>query len=159
MTTHPPMPATADVQRLLAGELARASKPGHIALLLAGLTGAGLSAALLLTETALPTRTRLAFLALTAIGLAWSAFAAWVLARRGTLLGAQRIVAGRMAVAFTTLFTIGTLALGGWAATVVGVALMIAAVMLLMRARSQVAALARRRAELERELAVRGPAT
>ena len=157
-------PSAAEIRRRLAGELALPSRLGHTLLLLAGLGAAGVTGALLLTEPALPARTRLAFAVMAAVGLAWAALAAWVLARRRVLLATHRVAAARLAVAATALFTAGAVALapgsggasGGWAAAGVGVAMLGAALLLHRQARRRVAALARRRDEIARELAARG---
>ena len=156
-------PSADEIRRRLAGELALPSRLGHTLLLVAGLGGAGVTGALLLTEPGLPARTRVAFAVLVLVGLAWAAFAAWVLARRRVLLATHRVVAARLAIAATALFTAGAVAVavgpgapGGWAAAGVGVAMLGAALLLHARARRRVAALARRRDEIARELAARG---
>src|SRR5690606_26007128 len=110
----------------------------------------------LLTEAALPARTVTAFLLMLLISLAWSAYAAWVLIARRTLLAAHRIVAGRIAVTAAALFTLGSGSLGavaqsaaGWAAAALGLFLLGAAVVLLVRAQRQHRALVQRLRELE----------
>lgn len=152
---------SADVRRRLAAELALPSRVGHTALLLVGLGAATIGAALLLTEVGLPGRTRLAFLAIVIIGLAWAAFALWVLARRRVLFARHRVIATGMAVAFTTLFTVGAplaavdagAGAAGLLAGVVGAAMLAVALVLHVRARRRVRALTARRAELERRIA------
>jgi hypothetical protein len=159
-------PSADDVRRLLAAELSLPSRLGHTLLLLASLGGTGVVGALLLTEPALPARTRAAMALMAAIGLSWAAFAAWVLARRRVLLAAHHVVAARMAVAFTTLFTLGALGAAWWggagrvgyAAAGVGGAMLAAAVAMHARARRRVAELTRRRAALERRLGELGGA-
>ena len=161
---HPAPPSAAEIRRRLAGELALPSRLGHTLLLLAGLGAAGVTGALLLTEPALPARTRVAFAVMVVVGLAWAALAAWVLARRRVLLATHRVAAARLAIAATALFTAGAAAVattddgarGGWAAAGVGAAMLGAALLLHRQARRRVAALARRRDELARELAARG---
>jgi hypothetical protein len=118
--------------------------------------------ALLLTEPMLPARTSTALAALAVIGVSWITFAAWVLSRRRVLLGSHRVVAGRMAVTFSTVFTIGALVLGismsnpaARAAAVMGTAMLAVAVVMLARARRRFASLSERRAELQRLLAER----
>ena len=153
-------PSVADVQRLLAAELGLPSRLGHTLLLLAALGGAGVTGALLLTEPALPLRTRVALAAMVAVGLSWAAFAGWVLARRRVLLAAHRVVAGRLALAFTAVYTLGALGMGWWggagragyAAAAVGSAMLAVAAAMYLRARRRVAELSGRRAELERRL-------
>jgi hypothetical protein len=81
------------------------------------------------------------------------------LTARRTLLGRDSIVAARMAVTFTTTFIVGALGLGyvnggtaPYAAAVIGLGLLVAAVVLLVRAQRRVAILRTRREALEREL-------
>ncbi|MFF5494241.1 hypothetical protein [Streptomyces aquilus] len=62
---------------------------------------------------ALPTRTRAAFAALTAIGVAWAVFAAWVLGRRRPLFAQDRVLSARIALAATATTTLGAVALAG----------------------------------------------
>lgn len=153
--------SAADVRRRLAADLALPSRLGYTALLLAGLAAATVAAALLLTEEGLPTRTRFAFGVIALAGVGWAAFSLWVLARRRVLFALHRVIATRMAVAFTTVFTLGALLAGfenGWAAgalsaSAVGTVMLGAALVLHARARRQVRDLMRRRDELERRLA------
>jgi hypothetical protein len=96
-----------------------------------------------------------------AIGLAWVAYAVWVLTRRRVLLAGHRIVAARMAVAFTTIFAAGSLALGIWGpagraaygAAGTGAVMLAVAIAMLLSARRRFDALMQRRNALERELA------
>lgn len=156
-----PKPSAEDVCRLLAGELDRPSRPGHVALLVAASTMATVCGLMLATEVALPARTRVAFGVMIGIALSWVCFSVWTLTRRGVLLGKHRVVAAWMAVAFTSVFTSGALAIGWWSprrgawtpAVGLGAVLVVAAASLLVRARRRVAELTRRRAELERRLA------
>jgi hypothetical protein len=148
-----------DLPRLLDAELSRPSRFRHVALLLGSLTMTIIVVSLWLTEPALPTRTQAAFGLMIVIGLSWAAFAVWVLIARRTLLGRDSIVAGRMAVSFTTMFIVGALTLGymnggtaPYAAAAMGLGLLAAAVALLVRAQRRVTALTTRREALEREL-------
>jgi hypothetical protein len=157
-------PSAADVRRLLDAQLSLPSRLGHTLLLLAGAAVAGVTGALLLTEAALPLRTRVALGAVAAGGAAWAAFAAWVLARRRVLFAAHRVLAARLAVGVSSLFALGAWAATRWggtgrpgyAAVVVGLVMVVAALVLLRRARDRRDALERRRAELERQLGVEG---
>lgn len=150
-------PSAAEMRRRLEAELSLPSRLGHTALLLAGLAVAAVSGALLAGEVGLPGSTRVALAAIVGVGLAWAAFAAWVLARRRVLFASHRVVAARMAVAFTALFTLGTLALGQWggtgrtwfAAGGMGMLMLAVAIVLLVRARRRFRKLSRRRTELE----------
>jgi hypothetical protein len=94
------------------------------------------------------------------VALAWAVFATWVLMRRRVLFGRDSVVAAAMGVAFSALFTAGMLAVGYWGgfgwpvyagALAEGLFCGVAGV-LLVRARRRVAALGRRRKELERQL-------
>ena len=107
-------------RRLVAAELAPPSRIAHGALLIvaSAMTVAILS--LLAKEPALPTRTIAAFIGLTLIGIAWSVYAVWALARRHVLYGRQRVAAGWIAVAAATAFSLGGLAVGIWAAQPAG---------------------------------------
>ena len=95
-----------------------------------------------------------------AIGLSWVCFAAWVLTRRRILLGKDRVVASRMAVAFNGLFVAGcvvaaaiTGAASALAAMALGLVMFGVAAGLSIRARRQFEHLTPRRQQLERELA------
>jgi pimeloyl-ACP methyl ester carboxylesterase len=148
------------MQHLVATEVARPSRPGHIALLIASLISTSIAAALLATEPVLPQRTQIALASVVTIGLAWITFSLWVLTRRSVLLGRHRIIAARMAVAFTALFAIEAWAIGVWrpvggawyGAMALGVAMLAVAIVLLIRARRRFNELSRRRAALERHL-------
>lgn len=158
------MPSTTEMQRLITTELSLPSRLGYTLLLLSSLAAAGVTGALLLTEPGLPLRTQVAFAVMTAIGLSWAAFAVWVLTRRRVLLAGHRIVAGRMAVGFTALFTAAAWGLGQWggmgrtgyAAAGVGVVMLAAAIAILVHARRRFAELSLRRDALERRLDVAG---
>ncbi len=100
------------VMTLAQTHLSFRSRAGHLALLLAAGGMGAVIAALLLTEPALPQRALTAFLVLLAISLAWVSYAGWVLAARRTMLANHRVVAGRIAVTATTVFTTGAIALG-----------------------------------------------
>lgn len=152
--------SSAEVRRRLGAELALPSRVGYTALLLAGSAAATVAAALLLTEPGLPARTRIAFVIMVIIGLTWAGFALWVLARRRVLFATHRVIATRMAVAFTALFTAGALLAvfdreagpAGLFAAIVGAAMMGVALLLHVGARQRVRELNARRKELEREI-------
>ena len=152
---------SAAVRRRLTAELALPSRLGHTALLLAGLAMAALAAAHLVTEPGLPMRTRVAFGAIGAAGIAWAGYALWVLARRRVLFARHRVVAARMAVAFTATFTAGALlaglqsgrTAGALAAAAAGAVMLAAAVTVLVRAGRRVRELTRRQREIETALA------
>jgi hypothetical protein len=157
-----PLPPTAVVQELrelTATELSLPSRLGYVCLLLAASTLTAIVIALLLTEPALPARTAVALATLAVIGASWVIFAVWVLTRTRVLLSNHRIVAGRLAVIFCSVFTLGALSLGvalssagAFAAAAMGAAMLAIAIGLLVRARRRFAALSKRRAELEHAL-------
>lgn len=131
---------------------------GHLVAGLGGLTTAAIVGLLWATEPGvLPVRTRLAFAAVIGIGLTWTGFAGWALARR-PLFALDRVIAAWLAVTFSTLFALGmmtiavsragtavVLACGG-----VGATLTVAAGTMLARARAHRRTLLARRDELER---------
>jgi hypothetical protein len=157
-----PRPSVADVQRLSAAHLSLPSRIGHALLLVAALTVAAAVGSLLATESSLPLRTRVAFLLIVGIGLAWAVFAAWVLARRRVLFGTQRVVAARMGLVFSALCAIGMWAVGycadfGRPAYVGALAeslLCVVAAVLLVKAHRRVQELSHRKRELERQLGI-----
>jgi hypothetical protein len=159
MTSTHPSPPVEELRRLLDAELSRPSRFRYVALLLASVTMTIMIASLWLTEPALPTRTQVAFALMTVIGLSWTAFAVWVLTTRRVLFGRDSVVAGRLAITFTTTFVIGALTLGymsggtaPYAAATMGLGLLAGAIALLVRAQRRVACLTTRREALEREL-------
>ena len=144
------------VRRIADAELSSAPRIAHGALLAAALTMTLVVVSLGLTEPDLPLRTTLAFAVLSAIGAGWTGYAIWVLTQRRVLYARQRVVAGWLAVTFTTTFTIGALATGvladipaGFVAAGLGMALMAAAAILLLRARRRLSELTMRLAQLE----------
>jgi hypothetical protein len=94
-----------------------------------------------------------------AIGLSWMGFAVWVLTHTRILLGKQRIVASRLAVAFSSVFVVGAAVIGyatarpaALAAAALGVLMLSVALSMLIRARRAFAQLSRLREALERQL-------
>jgi hypothetical protein len=135
------------------------SRLAYVALMLVSLAMTAVVAALWLTEPSLPARTQIAFAVMSLIGISWSVFAAWVLTRRRILLARHRIVAGRMAVTFTSVFLLGALAVGyttggaaPYAAAAMGGTMLAIAVFMLLRAHRAVARLTERRDTLQHEL-------
>jgi predicted signal transduction protein with EAL and GGDEF domain len=154
-----PAESAAALQRLLDSELSLPSRLGYVALLLVALTMTAVIAALWATEPVLPLRTHIGFALMVAIGLSWIIFAVWVLTHRRILFARHQIVAGRMAVTFTTVFLLGTLVVGystgrpeAYKATAVGMVLVGLAVVVLVRAKRTFAHLITRRDALAREL-------
>jgi hypothetical protein len=159
-TPTPPSSLADNLRELTARELSLPSRLRYIGLLLAASTMTAVVTALLLTEPALPPRTSIALGVATLVGVTWMVFASWVLTRKRVLLGSHRIVAGRLAVAFSTVFVIGAAIVGfatssnaAFAATAMGALMLAVAVTMLIRARRRFAELSKRRDELERRLA------
>ncbi|MFJ6085000.1 transmembrane transport protein [Streptomyces sp. NPDC092369] len=147
-----------ELERALAAEVSLSARMRHACVGLAGGCGAALIAVLWATEPhPLPARTRAAFAALIAVGLAWAAFAGWVLSRRRPLYARDRVLGARLALTVTTLTcAAGTTlaALRGTTAEVLttafaGTALMVAAGLLLLRAHSRRRELLRLRNSLQ----------
>jgi hypothetical protein len=154
VTEQPGYPA----QDILRG-LSLPRRVGYLVAGLGGLAGAAMLGTLWATEpTPLPARTQLAFAALMAVGLSWAGFAAWALIRR-PLFAADRVIAATLAVVFSTLTTIGAVAVavarssppGGLAAAGVGLALIAVAASMLVRARRYRAGLLARERDLRPE--------
>jgi hypothetical protein len=102
-------PVPEELERALAAEVSLRSRMRHVAVGLAGGCGAALIAVLWVTEPhPLPGRTQAAFAALIAAGLAWAAFAGWVLSRRRPLFARDRVLGARLALAVS----VGTCAAG-----------------------------------------------
>jgi nitrate reductase gamma subunit len=165
MTTsrHSPAPglppaAAAALERMTDAELSVPSRLGHVALLLSALTMTGVVGTLWATEPALPLRVHIAFAVIVAIGVSWVAFAIWVLTHRRILFARHRIVSGRMAVTFTSVFVVAMLVLGyttgrsePYSAAAFGVVMLGGAITMLVRAHRSYARLAERRNALARQ--------
>ena len=162
---HPMPPAALadDLRRLTSLELSLPSRLRYVALLLAASTMTAIVVALLVTEPELPARTSIALGVAAAIGGSWMVFALWVLTRKHVLLAGHRIVAGRLAVAFTSVFVIGALAVGVttskaslFTAAALGAVMLAVAVTMFIRAKRHFAQLSNRRDELQRQLGREG---
>jgi hypothetical protein len=155
-----PTVSAEQVRARMTTELSLPSRVGHTALLLASLAGVALMAALLLTEAALPPRTQLAMTGLLLVCAAWSVFAWWVLQRRRVLYAQHHVIAARMAIGFSLLFTAVSMILGmqrgsgaGWViAPLTGIVMLVVGLFRLRAGRQRVAVLERRRVELEAAL-------
>jgi hypothetical protein len=161
MTTTPPVPESmiADLERLARTELSTGARLGYVVLALVASAMTIVVSALWLTEPALPLRTRIAFAMLTGIGLGWLAFSIWVLRAKRTILARQRVVAGRLAVTFSGLFTAGCLVFAtmtntqtAWIASAMSLIWLMAALVLWRRAQTALTQLLVRRDLLERQL-------
>lgn len=143
-------------RRIASAELSLQSRVAHGVLLGASLAMTMVLVALMLTEPDLPLRTRAALAVLAVIGTIWTGYAAWVLTRRRVLFARQRVVAGWLALIFTSMFTAGAFAIGiaadvpaGFAAGGLGLGLVAGSGLLLARARRRLAGLLDHRRALE----------
>jgi hypothetical protein len=161
MTVNPPFDpsAIASLERLARTELSLRARLAHVLLALVASAMTIVVVSLWLTEPALPARTATAFGMLTAIGAGWTAYSVWVLNARRVMLARQRVVAGRLAVAFSGAFAAGCALLGAtaeiaaaWPAFAMAIVLLLIAVVLWRRAETAHARLRARRDTLEREL-------
>lgn len=128
----------------------------HVLLLLLSTTMGLLCISLLLTEPRLPMRAQVSFVVMSGIAVAWIVYAIWVLRNRRTLMAGQRIVAGRMAVAFSGIFLVASagmlIVVGKPLHIVVAImasGMLLAAIAILIRAHRHAAKLLSRRRELE----------
>lgn len=155
----PPAASVASAHALVDAELSTTARFGHGALLLFATAMTIAIGSLWATEPSLPLRTHVAFGVMVLIGLSWAAYATWVLTTRRVLLGRHRVVAGRMAVTFTSTFIAGSLLVAvttghpaGYAAAGLGAGMLAVAAWLLVRARRQMVRLVARRAEIQRTM-------
>ena len=161
MSTTPPLaPAVvAELRQLARTELSMRARVAYVLLALAASAMTIVIASLWMTEPALPLRTTIAFAVLTGIGIAWVTFSIWVLRSKRVLLARHRVVAGRLAVLFSSVFVAGCLLVAFasssqavWPASSMGIALLVIAIVLWRRAEAAHARLLARRNTLEREL-------
>ena len=158
---HAPAPElAARFERLARTELSRGARIAHVLLALVASALTIVVASLWLTEPSLPLRTSIAFALMTAIGLSWVVYSVWVLSARRVMFARQRVVAGRVAVTFCGVFSVGCVTLaaatdarGAWPAFAMSLALLAIALGLWRRAESAHASLLARRDALERTLA------
>lgn len=164
MSRVPPL-TTAAVEELKAMARAQLSIKARVAHVLLALAAAAMTIVVVsvwLTEPALPVRTHIAFALLTGIGMGWTTFSLWVLRTRRVMLARHRVIAGRLAVTFSSIFMIGCGILGftgsgraAWPAFAMAAVLLAVALVLWRRAETAQAALLRRRDLLEREISGR----
>ncbi|MFF3402223.1 transmembrane transport protein [Streptomyces sp. NPDC002659] len=149
-----------ELERVLAAEVSLGSRMRHVAVGLAGGCAAVLIAVLWATEPhPLPARTQAAFAGLIAVGLAWAAFACWVLSRRRPLFARDRVLGARLSLVVTVVTGVAGTALAAARATaaealataLAGAALVAAAGLVLVRARSRRRELLRLRDALRQE--------
>jgi peptidoglycan/LPS O-acetylase OafA/YrhL len=173
MTTHATAPSSpapaisvAHMQRRLATELSTRARVGFTALSLVAAAMGTVALSLWAGEPDLPARTQVAFGLMTAIAICLVAFALWTLTRRRVLLAQQALVAARMSVTFTGVFVAFFLLLTltgavGPSSAIIAVPLasvmLMAALVLLVKARRRVFRLRERCRALEQDVA-RAPA-
>jgi hypothetical protein len=146
----------AEVRRLSNSALSLKARLGYVALLLLAIGITTVIGSLWATEPSLPVRTHMAFGAMCLIGVSWVALAVWVLRARRPLYARDRVIAGGMAVTFTSLFLAGAVAAvviannaAAYAVLVTGAVLWAVAIRVLVSARRRFAELSQRRAALE----------
>ena len=151
----PQMKSLEDVRKLAAGELSLKARLGYVALLLVSTGMTAVIVSLWLTEVALPMRTQWAFGAMTLIGASWAALALWGLGARRPLFARDRVIAGGMAVTFTSVFAAGAIAAviianngAAYGLLATGVVMLGAALKVFAGARRRFAELSARRAVL-----------
>lgn len=158
-----PRPSVAEMRRRLGEELSPVRRGLYALLLLADVLVAVVVASLWLTEPDLPLRTHVAFAAMLVVAVGWAVFFSHTLTRRKVLFARQRLTASWLALLACSAFTLGALALAviypemrsaALTATALGGTLVVAAGLLLIRARQRWAELWQRREQLERQLAV-----
>jgi hypothetical protein len=142
--------------------LSRGERAGHVALTLFATAMALVLAGLLATEPGIPMRTTIAIWVLLAIAVSWVAYGLRVLSRRRPLLAEREVVAARMGLLYSAVFTAGTMAVGMvnaglmvTPATTLGATMTAVALANLLRAQWRRARLVALRERLERELAAR----
>jgi hypothetical protein len=148
--------------RITEQELSRNERYGHLVLALVGATFAIALVGLIVTEPGLSLRTMLSFGVLIAIGLAWTGYSLAMLMRRQPMLANREVIAGRMSVLFSLVFTAGAMFVGHavghnafTGATWDGITLTAIAAALLLRAKLRLSSLRALRARLESELLAR----
>lgn len=148
------------LSRITERELSLNERYGHLVLMLVSLIFSIGLISLLVAEPNLPARLAVPLLVMAVIGLAWATFAIGVLLRRRPLLANREIIAGRISVGFSALFTAGAI-FGGyyirgepWTPAVGdGLILTAIAMALLVRAHARRSTLQALRARLEAEVA------
>lgn len=144
---------------LLDRELSRSDRLRYLTVGLASLVVTAVTGALWATEPSLPLRTHLAFAGIVILGTTWMAVAGYVLTRRRPLYAADRVLATGLAVLATSAVGIATTvmavvrggALPGLIAGAVHLVLVVASVVLHVRARRRRDALLARRTRLAEE--------
>jgi hypothetical protein len=147
------------IRRLAKSELSMTSRLGYVALLLVAGAMTVIIVSMWATEPGLPGRARFAFAVMTGIGISWIGLATWALTTRRVLAAQDRVIAGWMAVTFTSVFVVGAGLVAflarnaaGLQALGMGLLMLALAVRALWKARRRRSELLARREELEREL-------
>ena len=112
--TAPHGPTGADrpsIEQLVASRLSRWRVVALITLAVVGLVESILLASLVATEPGLPTDTAVAMTGLAVGGAVWTAYAVWQLAFRQVLLLVGRVVATAIGTVFSTVATVGGIAI------------------------------------------------
>jgi hypothetical protein len=151
--------SAAAVRRAAHGALSMRARIGYVALMLVSVCGMAGLVSLWATEPSLPARTHAAFAAMTALCAGWAGLAGWVLRTRRVLLGYDRVLAGRMAVTGSSLFTMGMVAAAAisgrpaaWGGVLLGVVMVAVAAVQLRRAARRFLELITQRDALARQL-------
>jgi hypothetical protein len=144
-----------DIRKLAGSELTMTARLGYVALLLVAAAVTTVIVALWITEPGLPARARWAFAVMSLIGISWIGLATWALTTHRPLAARDRVIAGWMAVTFTSVFVLGaglatvmSQRMEGLRAVVLGLVLLAVAIRALRKARRRFAALRARREEL-----------
>lgn len=152
----PQMKSLQDVRELAGAELSLRSRVGYVALLMGAAAMTVVIVSLWITEPELSARTQLAFGVMSLIGSSWMALSTWTLRVRRPLFARDRVIAGRLAVAFTSLFAaagVAAVIVAGNAASygvlATGAVMLALAVQALNAARRRFASLTARRTALE----------
>jgi len=144
------------VKALAGAELSVGARLGYVALLLVAAAMTTVMVSLWFTEPSLPIRTQAAFGVMTLIGVGWCALAVWALRARRPLFARDRVIAGGMAVTFTSLFAAAGLAAvivagspAAYGTFATGLLMLSIAISVFIGARRRFAALMAKRAALE----------
>jgi murein DD-endopeptidase MepM/ murein hydrolase activator NlpD len=161
---HESRPSVEEIRERLETEMTGRSRTVYTLLLLFDLAVGIVIASLLLTEEGLPARTQIAFTGMLVIAVVWAVFFLRALGRRKLFLAGHRLAAARLALVFTSLFTLSALVLAtlyedvrssSLAASGFGVVMLVIATTLFIRARRRVSELIARRNQLEHQIAGR----
>ena len=152
-----------DLLALADTELARASRWGQVTLALVSVMMCGVIGLLGVTEPSLPSGARIAFAMIGVIGVSSSVFALRALSNRRALLAWDRVLAGRMAIAFAAMIVLGASIIGfvkgipsAFGVAGFGVILLCGAIALLRQENRKFAALTARRNALAQQLKAGG---